>query len=73
MWRVTVDSDGPPIPLEDSEAIFAPYRRGKHERRMRGAGLGLAICRRIVERHGGAIGVRPRATGNAFWFTLPAA
>jgi light-regulated signal transduction histidine kinase (bacteriophytochrome) len=71
-WRITVDSDGPTISLEDSERIFAPYQRGQHERRMRGAGLGLAICRRVVERHGGHIGVLPLPGGNRFWFTLSA-
>jgi light-regulated signal transduction histidine kinase (bacteriophytochrome) len=69
-WRVTVDSDGPTINAEDSERIFAPYQRGKHERRTRGAGLGLAICRRVVERHGGRIGVLPLQSGNRFWFTV---
>jgi light-regulated signal transduction histidine kinase (bacteriophytochrome) len=72
-WRITVDSDGPTISPEDSERIFAPYQRGVHERRTRGAGLGLAICRRVVERHGGDIGVLPLRAGNRFWFTLPAA
>jgi signal transduction histidine kinase len=72
-WRVTVDSDGPTITAEDSERIFAPYQRGPHERRMRGAGLGLAISRRVVERHGGRMGVLPLPDGNRFWFTLPAA
>jgi light-regulated signal transduction histidine kinase (bacteriophytochrome) len=71
-WRVTIDSDGPTINAEDCERIFAPYQRGQHERRMRGAGLGLAICRRVVERHGGRIGVLPLADGNRFWFTLSA-
>jgi signal transduction histidine kinase len=71
-WRLEVDSDGPPISEGDCERIFAPYRRGAHERRIRGAGLGLAICRRIVERHGGQIGVQPLEDGNRFWFTLPA-
>jgi signal transduction histidine kinase len=72
-WRITVDSDGTAIRAEDCERIFAPYLRGQHERRIRGAGLGLSICRRIVERHGGEIGVTPREGGNRFWFTLPAA
>jgi light-regulated signal transduction histidine kinase (bacteriophytochrome) len=71
-WRVTIDSDGPTINAEDSERIFAPYQRGQHERRMRGAGLGLSICRRVVERHGGRIGVLPLQDGNRFWFTLSA-
>lgn len=71
-WRIWVDSDGPTIPEEDRGRIFRPYERGSGERRARGAGLGLAICRRIVERHGGGIGVVPAPNGgNRFYFTLP--
>ena len=72
-WRVAVESEGPTIPPEDRQRIFEPFQRGRSERRARGAGLGLAICRRIVERHGGQIGVVPGARGgNRFYFTLPA-
>jgi signal transduction histidine kinase len=72
-WRFWVDSGGRPIPGDQREAIFEPYRRGPGERRAHGAGLGLAICRYIVERHDGRIGVTPGpAGGNRFWFTLPA-
>jgi signal transduction histidine kinase len=40
---------------------------------VRGGGLGLSICRQIIERHGGSIGVAPaRGGGNVFAFTLPA-
>jgi light-regulated signal transduction histidine kinase (bacteriophytochrome) len=57
---------------EDRDRIFEPFHRGTGERRARGAGLGLATCRRIVERHGGRIGVRPaNGSGNVFHFTLP--
>jgi signal transduction histidine kinase len=72
-WQISIDSEGPTIPVEDRERIFDPYQRGRGERRARGAGLGLAICRRIVQRHGGHIGVRPAVGGgNRFFFTLPA-
>lgn len=72
-WHVAVESEGPTIPAEDRKRIFDAYQRGRGERRARGAGLGLAICRRIVERHGGAIRVVPGAHGgNRFVFTLPA-
>jgi light-regulated signal transduction histidine kinase (bacteriophytochrome) len=72
-WVISVDSEGPTIPVEDRERIFHPYQRGTGERRARGAGLGLSICRRIVERHGGRIGVTPApGGGNRFFFTLPA-
>jgi chemotaxis family two-component system sensor kinase Cph1 len=73
-WIVQVDSEGPLIAPEDRERIFEPFYRGQRERRIRGAGLGLAICRRIVERHGGRIGVvAAGAETNRFVFTLPAA
>jgi signal transduction histidine kinase len=72
-WRFCVSSQGSRIPVEDRERIFDAYRRGRDERRVRGAGLGLAICRHIVERHGGRIWVgAARGGGNRFCFTLPA-
>jgi signal transduction histidine kinase len=72
-WRVWVQSDGPTIPSEERARIFEPFNRGRGERRVRGVGLGLAICRRIVERHGGQIGVTgANGDGNVFYFTLPA-
>jgi signal transduction histidine kinase len=71
-WRFGVHSEGEPIPAEERERIFDLYRRGAGERRTRGNGIGLAVCRKIVERHGGAIGVQPGAHGgNRFVFTLP--
>jgi signal transduction histidine kinase len=71
-WTIFVESEGPPITPEDRERIFEPYERGSGERRARGVGLGLAICRRIVARHGGTIGVRAAGEHNRFYFTLPA-
>ena len=72
-WLVAVDSEGPTIPEEERVRIFEPFHRGRGARRARGAGLGLAICRRIVDRHGGDIGVLPaNGGGNRFFFTLPA-
>jgi chemotaxis family two-component system sensor kinase Cph1 len=70
-----VDSEGPAIPADDRERIFEPFHRGRGERRRaRGAGLGLAICRRIAERHGGTIGIADYSAedGNRFYVTLPA-
>jgi len=71
-WELGVESEGEPVPAADRERIFEPYCRGNGERRARGSGLGLTICREIVERHGGEIGVVPLAAGNRFQFTLPA-
>jgi signal transduction histidine kinase len=71
---VFVADQAQPIPPADRDRIFLAFSRGRGERRARGAGLGLAICRRIVERHGGRIGVLPgEGGGNEFFFTLPAA
>jgi signal transduction histidine kinase len=71
-WRIGVTSEGRPIEPNERERIFERFERGRMERRARGAGLGLTICRRIIERHGGEIGVQPQPQGNLFYFTLPA-
>jgi signal transduction histidine kinase len=67
MWRISVASEGAPIPLTDRRRIFDRF-----ESLNRGTGLGLAICRTIVERHGGTIGVESGRRGNCFYFTVPA-
>lgn len=70
--RLFVQSDGPTIPEEERERIFEPFVRGQGDRRARGSGLGLAVCRSIVERHGGHIAVVAGVpAGNRFSFTLP--
>jgi light-regulated signal transduction histidine kinase (bacteriophytochrome) len=67
-----VESNAPTISAKDRGRIFEPFKRGRDERRTRGVGLGLAICRSMVERHGGRIWVGPGAAGgNRFSFTLP--
>jgi signal transduction histidine kinase len=72
-WTFSVQSPGPAIPESDRRRIFEPWESGLTERRARGAGLGLSIVRRIVERHGGVVGVTcPSAHSNRFYFTLPA-
>jgi signal transduction histidine kinase len=72
-WTFSVESPGPAIPESDRQRIFEPWQRGWGERRSRGVGLGLAIVRQVVERHGGQVGVTsPAPTANRFFFTLPA-
>ena len=45
---------------------------GADTRQKGGSGIGLAIAKGIVESHGGAIGIDPRAPGSTFWVELPA-
>ncbi len=73
-WTFSVESPGPAIPEIDRQRIFEPWQRGWGERRSRGVGLGLAIVRQVVERHGGQVGVTSPSNeaANRFFFTLPA-
>jgi signal transduction histidine kinase len=71
--RVEVIDRGVGIPDGQHEAIFGELHRA-HPDAYPGTGLGLTICRRIVQRLGGAIGADPQFHGGArIWFTLPAA
>ena len=68
-----VMDEGPGISDSDREKIFQAFERGSSPRSEKGRGLGLALCRRIVEAHGGSIRVADKAeTGSSFVFTLPA-
>jgi two-component system sensor histidine kinase KdpD len=70
--RVLVDDDGPSFPPGDPEQLFAKFHRGRDDNHRGGAGLGLSICRAIVNAHGGAIHALRRPGGGArFSFTLP--
>jgi len=70
--RVMVDDDGPGLPAGDPAALFDKFHRGADEGNIAGVGLGLAICRAIVQAHGGEIRASTRAKGGArFEFTLP--
>jgi diguanylate cyclase (GGDEF)-like protein len=67
-----VRDTGPGIPPEESELIFERFHRGRGAVGTRGAGLGLAICREIAERHGGAVWVEhPEGGGAMFRMSLP--
>lgn len=73
--RTSVADQGPGIPPEEIGNIFKEFHRGTAlpAHGERSTGLGLAIARRIVEAHGGTIGVESRpGEGSTFWFTLPA-
>ncbi|MFI1991581.1 ATP-binding protein [Actinoplanes sp. NPDC020271] len=73
MVRIEVTDRGIGIPDGQHEAIFEELHRA-HPDAYPGNGLGLPICRRIVQRLGGAIGADPQFRGGArIWFTLPMA
>jgi signal transduction histidine kinase len=68
---VTVDDNGIGVPPEQRRSIFENFQRAAFE--YTGTGIGLAICQRIVERHGGTILVEdnPHGEGSRFALTLP--
>jgi len=73
-----VSDSGPGIPEEFRERVFDKFFRVEHSRDgdgAKGTGIGLYLCRQIVEAHGGRIrcGPRPDATGTTFEVTLPRA
>ena len=69
---ISVADRGPGIPAGEEKLIFEKFHRARLESAQSGVGLGLAICRAIVEVHGGWISARNRGTGGAeFTFGLP--
>lgn len=69
---VVVSDNGPGLPAGKEEAIFEKFMRGARESATPGVGLGLAICRAIVEAHGGNISGETSPSGGAVMtFSLP--
>ncbi|HNB21738.1 MAG TPA: ATP-binding protein [Candidatus Melainabacteria bacterium] len=75
--EVSILDEGPGVPARMQAQIFEKYRQAKPTRdRAKGFGLGLAICKSIVELHGGSIGVESKDgkdgenPGSRFWFRL---
>ncbi|MCB9536995.1 MAG: hypothetical protein H6704_12145 [Myxococcales bacterium] len=72
-WVLGVIDHGPGVAPEDAEKVFSPFWRGPGTGRREGVGMGLAMVRRIVERHGGRVWVEPTPGGGAtFKVRLPA-
>jgi light-regulated signal transduction histidine kinase (bacteriophytochrome) len=72
MWEISCADNGIGVEAEYAERIFLIFQRLHSRESYEGSGLGLALCRKIVEYHGGAMWLDSGFSGGArFRFTLP--
>lgn len=71
-WTISVRDEGIGIDADDADRIFDIFQRGHSIEEQAGSGIGLALCKRIVERHDGEIRVESEAgAGSTFFVALP--
>jgi len=70
-WLFSVDDNGIGIPADQGDRVFMVFQRLHSREQFAGTGIGLAICRKVVERNGGKIWVEPKRGGARFLFTMP--
>ncbi len=72
MARCYITDNGIGMTTEQAALLFNPYQRGERAKKTLGLGLGLYLCRQLIQAHGGEIGVISHPhQGTQFWFTLP--
>lgn len=71
-WEIMVKDNGVGIEDHEINLVFHPFERGNNDIKLEGTGMGLAICKTIVDRHGGSIHVVSQPNkGTSFIITLP--